>query len=75
MSNIPDYSCTGCGLSKKRDELTVKKVVFLEMGAGARTKRSRVVDWLCNECLESDPTFIMPAFTPPKQVTHAIQKQ
>jgi len=70
MANIPDYTCSGCGLRKKREELTVKKVVFLEMGAGARTKRARVLDWLCDPCLESDETFNRPAFTPPRQVLH-----
>lgn len=70
MSNIPHYACSHCGKTKKREELTVKKCVFLEMGAGARTKRARVLAWLCGECLHTDPTYLMPAFTPPKQVQH-----
>ena len=73
MANIPDYACSKCGLPKKRDELTVKKCVFLEMGAGARTKRSRVLEWLCDGCLGVDSIYLLPAFTPPK-VHHATQE-
>ena len=71
MSNIPEYVCSKCGKPKRRDQLTVKKCVFLEMGAGARTKRSRVLAWLCDECLTADSVYAMPAFTPPKQVHNA----
>lgn len=62
MSNIPKYECSVCHNEVGRDNLTVKKCVFLEMGAGARTKRARVLDWLCNECLHLDPIWNEPAF-------------
>jgi hypothetical protein len=32
----------------------VKKAVFLTMGEGGRTIRSRVTDWLCGRCAASD---------------------
>jgi hypothetical protein len=32
----------------------VKKAVFLTMGEGGRTIRSRVTDWLCGRCAAGD---------------------
>ena len=52
------YRCTRCrkgpneGL--KREQLTVKKVVFSQMGSGARVIRSRVSEWLCPDCIGQD---------------------
>lgn len=54
---ISDYICTSCLSPTRRADLTVKKAVFLEMGAGAKTIRSRVIDWLCADCLASDPDY------------------
>jgi hypothetical protein len=54
MANIPNYVCTRCGRSPGRDSLTVKRVMFTTMGEGPRTLRSRVIDWLCDTCLEAD---------------------
>lgn len=64
MANQPEYICTGCEQMFDREELTVKKAVFLEMGVGARTKRSRVVAWLCPGCLRKDGQYTLPAFQP-----------
>lgn len=64
MSNLPDYRCTKCGIHCGRQNLTVKKAVFLEMGEGARTVRSRVMDWLCLGCLKEDPEFNKEKFAP-----------
>lgn len=66
MSNIPTYACTRCRRPYPREELTVKKAVFLEMGEGARTIRSRVVAWLCHYCLEKDVDFQREKFNPPR---------
>jgi hypothetical protein len=68
MSNLPVYRCTKCKRDCKRAELTVKKAVFLEMGEGARTVRSRVMEWLCESCLEVDPEYNKEKFAP-KEVT------
>jgi hypothetical protein len=51
------YACTRCGEPKSRNELMVKKAVFLTMGEGGRTIRSRVVDWLCGRCAADDPDW------------------
>jgi hypothetical protein len=68
MANHPDYDCTGCGQSTKRELLTVKKVVFTEMGEGARTVKSRVTDWLCPRCTATDVDFNREPFSPKKAV-------
>ena len=61
MANIPSYTCSSCAKSRKRSELIVKKAVFLEMGEGARTIRSRVIGWYCKPCLGEDGDFNRPA--------------
>jgi rubredoxin len=57
MARQYDYNCTNCGEVTARDKLTVKRITFLEMGAGARTKQSRVIAWLCPACLIDDEDF------------------
>lgn len=66
MANIPEYVCTNCHRPTRREDLTVKKVMFTEMGAGATTIRSRVVGWLCELCRESDNDFHRDRFSPPR---------
>ena len=61
MANEPVYKCSTCGAHRSRAELTVKKSVFLEMGEGARTLRSRVIGWLCKGCLSEDADYNRPA--------------
>ena len=53
MRNI-DYRCTRCRKRFKREQLTVKRAVFMQMGEGAKTLRSRVTAWLCEKCLHVD---------------------
>lgn len=67
MANHPDYDCTVCGASTKRELLTVKKVVFSEMGEGASTVKSRVVAWLCPRCTAGDADFNREPFSPRKK--------
>lgn len=66
MANIPNYGCTRCKTPCDRDVLTVKKALFVDMGEGASTKRSRVVDWLCQTCLKLDPDYNREKFNPPR---------
>lgn len=66
MANQPYYVCTRCAKPTDRDNLVVKKAVFLEMGEGARTERSRVVDWLCPLCKNEDADYNREKFTPPR---------
>lgn len=54
MANEPDYRCTSCKEPTDRKLLTVKKVQFLGMGAGAKTLRTRVDSWLCPQCVVKD---------------------
>lgn len=52
------YECSVCKRGEAdgitRDDLVVKKVLFLTMGAGANTIASRVTGWLCEPCLFAD---------------------
>lgn len=66
MATEINYACTLCGNDTKREELTVKKSTFLEMGEGARTVRSRVVAWLCPRCVIGDADWNRPKFAPPR---------
>lgn len=54
MANKPDYVCDVCDRPTPRDLLTVKKIQFLGMGAGAKTLRTRVDSWQCPTCVVSD---------------------
>lgn len=63
MAQVREYRCTRCGEVptkegvEPRDLLTVKKILFVEMGAGGRSIRSRVADWLCPSCVVADPDW------------------
>lgn len=54
------YQCTVCKKTVPRDELTAKRISFQTMGMRFKTLRSRVIGWLCKECLEKDETWNMP---------------
>lgn len=67
------YACTKCGAEvADRDRLTVKKSSFHNMGAKARTLRSRVVHWLCPECLKADPDWNRPAYSDPSEAGDTV---
>ena len=72
MANNPDYTCTNCGTSTPRELLMVKKAVFLEMGEGGRTHRSRVTGWLCPVCVAADVDWNREKFHPPKAQLRGI---
>jgi hypothetical protein len=61
-----EYGCTKCGTPTERSKLMVKKAVFLEMGEGARTFKSRVINWLCPSCVAKDDDWNRPKFQPPR---------
>lgn len=48
------YKCSVCDHVRPRDELIVKRAVFLEMGRNAKQLKSRVVAWVCKSCIEDD---------------------
>ena len=69
MPNQPHYGCTNpdcLSPDVDRELLTVKKVVFLEMGEGGRTVKSRVTAWLCPTCTATDPDWNREKFNPPR---------
>lgn len=65
-----DYTCTRCGASPGRDLLTVKKVHFLEIGVGGKTRKTRTVDWLCPLCTSRDPDWKREAYDAPGMKPH-----
>jgi len=68
-----EYRCTNCGAQvDDRDKLTVKKVSFHGMGARARTFKSRVVSWLCPDCLSKDVGWSLPSYTDPAELGAAL---
>ena len=60
MPQDHEYICNGCGKPTRRSMLTVKKILFTGMGAGASTDRARVVAWLCPDCVKKDPAWNLP---------------
>lgn len=66
------YVCTKCKRDVlDRDRLTVKKASFHNMGSKARTIRSRVVHWLCPDCLKADPDWNRQAYSDPTETDTA----
>lgn len=70
ITYVPEYSCTRCGSQCGRDKLTVKKVLFTDMGRGARTLRARTADWLCPTCVSKDADYNREAFKSPSLIRH-----
>lgn len=70
------YNCTRCGAEvDERDNLTVKKVSFHGMGAKARTYKSRVIAWLCPDCLGKDPDWKRQPYTDPAEAESTVNGQ
>lgn len=65
MGKQATYRCSECGESTPRAGLVTKKAMFQEMGEGARTILSRVVAWLCADCLIKDSEYNLPAYSSP----------
>lgn len=63
MPHFSDYKCTRCDRETLRDLLTAMKVQFTPLGPGAKVLRSRTVEWLCDECRDTDLYWTMPKFT------------
>lgn len=51
------YVCGNCGQTKTKATLTVKRVQFLEMGENGKLLKTRVVEWLCEDCRAEDPAW------------------
>lgn len=54
MGFAGEYTCTRCSASCDKEMLLAKQVRFQEIGRGAITFKSRVVDWLCPTCVAND---------------------
>ena len=54
------YNCTECGKACGRDALHVKRAQFKEMGVHGRVIMTRVVKWLCFDCMTKDPDCSRP---------------
>ena len=63
-----DYRCTECERSTDRKLLTVKKVMFQEMGSNARVLKTRTAAWLCPSCLNKDREWNIPKGDAPGRV-------
>lgn len=57
-----EHVCTGCGSITEREMLTVKKVLFQEIGLNPLTIRSRNVAWLCPRCVARDEDWRWEAY-------------
>lgn len=67
MAQEHEYVCNGCGKPTARKMLTVKKVLFTSMGAGSKTTRARVKQWLCPPCVQKDEDWNLPANRQPSE--------
>lgn len=67
MATDHEYVCNGCGKPTRRSMLTVKKVLFTSMGAGSKTTRSRVKQWLCPDCVKRDEDWNLPPNIQPSE--------
>lgn len=45
------YRCSWCGGVKNRDDLLAMRVQYITIGKPSVVKRSRVVAWVCAECV------------------------
>jgi hypothetical protein len=74
MPHYTDYRCTVCRQVTLKQLLTVKKAVFQPLGAGAKIIKSRTVAWLCNECVELDPEYMLEAFNAPGHKSESLER-
>lgn len=65
VARVSEYKCSSCGKIEQREELVVKKALFVTMGAGSSTVRSRVVAWLCPTCRVEDPDWVRTQYAVP----------
>jgi hypothetical protein len=51
------YKCTFCENVVERDTLTAMRVQFTTMGKPTKVLKSRVVSWLCPQCIQYEPQW------------------
>ena len=54
------YDCSTCGRDVGQDKLVVKRVQFLSL-ASKKLIRTRVLRWVCVDCIERDEMYQLPA--------------
>jgi hypothetical protein len=50
------YVCVCCGRDVGRDHIYQRQVAFIDMVTKKR-RRTRNIDWVCDECIETHPDF------------------
>lgn len=71
MARTQKYVCTSCGRDTPRERLLAKKVQFVEMGVGGRNQKSRVIAWLCPDCVAKDVDWNREKFKAPGHTPQA----
>jgi hypothetical protein len=74
---MPHYSedrCSGCGDITSPERLTIKRANFSSRTASSKIKRSRVVAWLCDECLDKDPDWNRRPYGSPGMTSEALER-
>lgn len=58
------YTCDECGPGTlyQKEQLTVKRVQYRDMGQNGKVIKTRGTAWLCPEHLAADPDFNRPAY-------------
>lgn len=74
MPHYNEYRCSVCRNHCSPELLTTKSIVFKEMKPPKKTKRSRVVLWLCRACLGLDPDFAVDAYSSPGHTSTALER-
>lgn len=59
-----EYKCTECGKIRSRQTLYKKRVMFLKFDADIAV-RSRVIKWICTDCVVNDPDWNTPEYSGP----------
>lgn len=74
---MPHYSedrCSECGAICSAELLTIKRANFSPRTASAKIKRSRVMAWLCEDCLDVDPDWNRRAYASPGMTSPALER-
>lgn len=57
------YACDTCGCEVGRDNLLVKRAVYLTLTEPVKAVRTRTVGWFCRPCSEAQPDYKREALT------------
>ena len=74
MSFYSEPRCSGCNQITSLELLAIKQVSFLERTKRGKVIKSRVVAWLCEECMEADPDFQLPPYSGPGNTSAPLER-